>query len=47
MHLYISLKVEIWWGVTNVRQTDRRTDNKIGCYSSCLKVRVEDEDSIS
>ena len=44
MHSYNSLKVEIRWGVTDARQTDRQ---KICCYSSCLKVRVEDEDSIS
>ena len=28
MHSYNSLKVEIRWGVSDVRQTDRRTDKK-------------------
>ena len=33
--------VKIWLGVTDTGQTHRRTDNKLQCYSACLKFEVK------
>ena len=45
--LYIlDVGVEIWSGVTDTRQTDRLTDNKLYSYSACLNFKAQAESRI-